>query len=512
MVKVPQLSRKNRIDAVVRDSNEFPTVRARVREFHRSRQNLDAGFTLIELIIVIAIIPLVVGAISVAMISVFTEQNSVASRISNSGDTSVLSANFVKDVQSAQYLTTNASVVSPTSCVATGSLLSLQWPVAGTNNTAVVSYAVVTTGTHSVLHRYYCQGLFPPSTRVVNSNVQSSLTATVTGSSCSQFACTPAATAASSGWASAVGVSGVTLQVVAPEKTPSGTTTFSYSLTGVPRVSNNVSRGGTIAGHAPLLMLGSGSPAVSCTGHDSITVNGTASIDSTGTAIQTNGNASFSATTIAVGNPSASGAFSGGNISPSTPTQTGVTTADPFIGLPPPVVEPIPGTVTAGSTYDGLPVFGDSNLQADGPGIYLNAVSINSAMTISSGTYVFQNGLSLSGNGALTGSGGAPVPVLFYVYRGAVSLNGNGAIALSPLPSQTAGAGLTLWVDQGDTSSVSLGGNGSAIVISGTVYAPSLQVGVGGNGSLNLGSLVASSVSCQGGGSAGAIVINYGGA
>ncbi len=484
-----------------------------VSELHPSQDHREDGFTLVELLVVVVILPIVAGAISVAMLSVMTQESSVASSTSNSGDTSVLSANFVKDVQSAQYVTTDASVAGPASCVTTSSILSLQWPVTTHNDTAVVSYAVVTQGTSSRLFRYYCEGTNAPSTTVVAHSVQSHLTATVAGSSCSQFACTPAPTVASSGWASSVGVSGVALAVQAPQTTQSGTTIDSYTLTGVPRVSNNVSRGGTPGGHAPFLMLGTGSPAVSCTGHDSITVAGTAVINSTGTDVQTNGTASFTASSTYVGNPSASSSFSGGNISPSSPTQTGVTAANPYAGLPTPVVEPIPGTVTAGSAYNGLPVFGDSNLQTDGPGIYLNAVSVNSAMTIRSGTYIFQNGVSLAGNGSLTGSGGSPVPVLLYIYRGAISVNGNGTVLLSPLSSATAGAaGLTIWVDQGDTSSLSLGGNGAATVISGTVYAPSAQAGVGGNGTLDLGSLIAASVSCNGGGNAGAIRINYGGA
>jgi hypothetical protein len=241
-------------------------------------------------------------------------------------------------------------------------------------------------------------------------------------------------------------------------------------------------------------------------------VAGTAAINSTGTAIKTTGTASFSASTTYVGASSASAAYSGSNITPASPTQTSVSTVDPYAGMTTPVTEPIPNTAAAGSTYSGLPIFSDSNVQADGPGIYLNAVSINSAMTIQSGIYVFQNGLSVSGNGALTGSGGSPVSVLFYIYRGAVSLNGNGRILLSPLSSTTAGAaGITIWMDQADTGNLTLGGNGASTVISGTVYAPGAQAGVGGNGTLDLGSLVASSVSCNGGGNAGAIMINYGG-
>ena len=492
-------------------SNALAALRARASQRRAPVADEESGFTLVELLVVIVVMPLVAGAICVAMLSVLTQENSVGSKTSNSGDTSTLSAAFVKDVQSAQYLTTSASATSPASCVTTSSILSLQWPVSGTSTTAVVSYAVVPQGTTNQLFRYYCKGTNAPVSRAVAHSV-SSLTATVTGSSCSNFACNPAASSAGAGWASAVGVSGVTLGVHALDKTQSGSNPYSYNLTGVPRVSNNVSRGGTAGGHAPLLMLGSGSPAVSCTGHDSLTVGGMAAINSTGTDIQTNGNASFSASSVYVGASSAGTAYSGSNITPSTPTQTGVTTADPFSGLPTPVTEPVPGTVTVGSTYNGLTVFGDSNLQTDGPGIYLNAVSINSAMAIRSGTYVFQNGLSLAGNGALTGSSGSPVSVLFYIYRGAVSAHGNGTVLLSPLSSTTAGAaGVTIWMDQGDTSSLDMGGNGAASVVSGTVYAPSAQASVGGNGTLDLGSLVAASVSCHGGGNAGAIRINYGG-
>jgi prepilin-type N-terminal cleavage/methylation domain-containing protein len=486
--------------------------RARASQRCATRRAGEEGFTLVELLVVMVILPLVAGALSIAMISVLTEQNTVASKTSNSADTSVLSAVFTKDVQSAQYVTTNASATGPVSCGTTASILSLQWPLAQSGATIVVSYAVVPLGKSGRLFRYYCRGTNAPTTTVVAHAVQSTLTATVTGSSCSNFSCTAALAAAKSGWTSAMGVSGVSLAVQAPDKVQSGNVTYSYTVTAAPRVSSPVSRGGPIPGHAPFLMLGSSSPAVSCTGQDSITVSGTAAINSTGTDVRTTGTASFSASSVYVGASNTSTAYSGSNITPSSPTQTGVVTVDPYVGLPTPVTEPIPNTVTAGSTYGGLSVFSDSNLQADGPGVYLKAVSITSAMTIRSGTYVFQNGLSLTGNGALTGSGGSPVSVLFYVYRGTVNLNGNGAIQLSPLSTTTAGAaGITLWMDQADTSSLTLGGNGASTIISGTVYAPGAQAGVGGNGTLDLGSLVASSVSCNGGGNAGAIRINYGG-
>ena len=59
---------------------------------HATRQRVDgndeAGFTLIELIIVVAILPIVVGGITVALISVLSLQSSVADRLTGSGDAS----------------------------------------------------------------------------------------------------------------------------------------------------------------------------------------------------------------------------------------------------------------------------------------------------------------------------------------------------------------------------------------------------------------------------------------
>jgi prepilin-type N-terminal cleavage/methylation domain-containing protein len=487
--------------------------RARIWQARRVNTPVDreGGFTLIELIIVVAILPLVVGAISVALLSVLKSNNATTSKVSNSGDTSVLSAVFIKDVQSAQFLTLPpyATSSSPGACQTTSPLLSLQWP---SNSTVIVSYAVVQTGTNNwSLYRYFCEGLIQ-TTSVVAHNVQSGLSATVSGASCTQNGCIANAEpgTAQSMWASAVGVSGVQLTVNASEQLSTGTTTYSYTLTAVPRVSNNVSRGGTQPGHASLISLGTGSPGISCVGHDTLNVNGTASVNSTGTpAVQTTGNAAVSATSIYTNTSGSSGAFSGSNITPTTPTQTGVSSADPYAGMPTPVTEPIPNTVVVGSTYEGYTVFGDSNLASDGPGIYLNSVSVTSAMTIPSGIYIFQNGLSFSGNGLIQS---APGGVFFYVYSGAVSITGNGGVDLQPLASPPSpSADLTIWQDQSDTSGMSLGGNGAATVIGGTIYAPTISAGVGGNGTLDIGSLVVNSVSCNGGGNAGQININYGG-
>ena len=66
----------------------------------------DAGFTLIELIIVVAILPIVVGAIAVALhLRVLAAGERVQQQVSDSNDTLVASAYFNRDVQSATNMT-----------------------------------------------------------------------------------------------------------------------------------------------------------------------------------------------------------------------------------------------------------------------------------------------------------------------------------------------------------------------------------------------------------------------
>ena len=60
--------------------------------------------------------PLVIGAITVALISVFSLQGGVSGRLSDSGDAQVVSASFNSDVQGASLLTTD--VATPTTGLA----------------------------------------------------------------------------------------------------------------------------------------------------------------------------------------------------------------------------------------------------------------------------------------------------------------------------------------------------------------------------------------------------------
>lgn len=141
----------------MKDRRHFthPVVAARQATRRRVEGKGEAGFTLIELIIVIAIMPIVVGAISVALVSVLSLQGSVGSRLTDSNDAEVTSATFNRDVQSAAQLTTESSPA----CGSGTQLLGLEW---GANTSSpvgydtVVSYNTVLVGSTYSLVRQEC--------------------------------------------------------------------------------------------------------------------------------------------------------------------------------------------------------------------------------------------------------------------------------------------------------------------------------------------------------------------
>ncbi len=87
------------------------------RRVHRT----NGGFTLVELLIVTTILPLILGALAVGVISVFQLQTGVANRLGNTSDAQQISAVFANDVSGAQYFTTAPAISPSTDCVPAGS-------------------------------------------------------------------------------------------------------------------------------------------------------------------------------------------------------------------------------------------------------------------------------------------------------------------------------------------------------------------------------------------------------
>jgi hypothetical protein len=437
---------------------------------------------MIELLVVAVIIPIIVGAIATAVITSMKDQNGVSGRLSDSASAQVTSSFYVRDVQSAAYVTTSATS-SPAPCGSgTTFVLGLSWgsPTAGGT---VVSYWLdptpgnPTPATNDLL-RLYCSGgsTTPASTVTVDHGL-------LTSSGIRSDIAPPSnATAAATNWASTSGISGITLQA------QESSSTYDFDLLAVPRGSAaTVGNGGNPA-PPPLLLLGSGTSVVSCVGNGSLRVIGTAYLDSTanGSANLT-GSASFNATQIYTADPNPSQAITGsGSYSPNP--VNGPVVSDPYASLTPP-------------SANGLPVYSDGNYH--GPGVYTTTLSFSGSgsQALATGTYILQQGISVTGQASLTT---APGGVLLYVSGGSIQLGGGGNVSLEPLspPPYPSSPNLGIWQAKSDTNTISLSGNGSVNTYGGTIYAPGAQVGGVGNAGYTAGSIVSSSFACTGNGTA----------
>ena len=152
----------------------------------------DGGFTLIELLIVVVILPLVVGAISVGILSTFSLQTSTSARLVDTANAQVVASRFIADVQSASQVTLESVPLCPDSTSSSTSsetqLLGLQWNFVQASSTHLrtVSYVLLTIGsgslsTESLVRNQCSDGAFQNSNRLVNNVNSSSSACLVTG-------------------------------------------------------------------------------------------------------------------------------------------------------------------------------------------------------------------------------------------------------------------------------------------------------------------------------------------
>lgn len=196
----------------------------------------DAGFSLVELLVVLAVLPIIVAALSLAIISILDTQGSAANRVADAADAQSVSAYFEQDVQSAANITTSNAA---SQCGPGTQVLGLEW----NQNQSVVSFVEVGSAPNFSLVRQYCSSGPSPTatlTTYVSHDLPSgALVPTITPAA--------KATSAAAGWTSAIGVTGVTLSVDEPSSN------FTYTLFSVPRTANSASQ-----------LTGVGSPTASC--------------------------------------------------------------------------------------------------------------------------------------------------------------------------------------------------------------------------------------------------------
>lgn len=215
------------------------------RGFHAKRESGEDGFTLVELTISIVVMTLVIGAVTVALTTIFHLSGSTSARISDAGDAQEVSASLSIDVQSAEEITTANAATAPGCGTGTGTqLLGLEWEQeAGQSNTyeIVISYLAVKQGNTWSLVRDYCNAGSSPSP--TTSETVSYDICEPSGVSPSEAGCqqpqapptiTPTAenTAAGDGWISAASVTGVSFSITEPGSE------YSYTLVADPEAAS----------------------------------------------------------------------------------------------------------------------------------------------------------------------------------------------------------------------------------------------------------------------------------
>jgi prepilin-type N-terminal cleavage/methylation domain-containing protein len=506
-----------------------------------SSPSRDDGFTLIELLIVIGIMPLLIGAITVATIAVLTQQPTVASRISNSEDALIVSGNYVRDVQSASMITTSTGTVA---CGAGGKqLLGLQVTnvTGATTSTTYVSYVELTLGSGSntkyALDRRSCAG--SQAATPVLAQVAASLpapgsqgTATVT--------CAPTVSCtASSGWMAAAGISSVSLAVAAPSSDGG----YLYSLNAVPLAWTPTS-GGAPGGGAPItpFMLLNSSPCSQMPAGGWFNISGTGSIVS-GSGNAPIADASTCANSIQLTNPSATVSASVlysadcpalQSVSPpppSTVTEVCEPLSNPLsaLQLPTsanPTAAPAGACTTVGTTvtcpageYATTPAFANTATvtfagAAGSVYIFDQLVTIHNSqqVTFGPGTYWFKGGITMTGatqtvfgtgtyllgvpsmqynasdlsvtNGAVLSSGAGGV--LCYMEGGSANFSGGTG---STILGEGSNFGVAIWdaaPNTGGVSSVTISNGASATAAYGGIYVPQGRTIISGNGNVSV--------------------------
>jgi hypothetical protein len=188
----------------------------------------DAGFTLVELLIVTVLTPLVLGSLALALSVAFGVQARVGARVGITADEQITSAVFYQDVQQALMMTTSATAPQ---CGTGHQELGLEW---GATYNDVISYSVVTENGTTTLVRDFCasgaSSQPTATTPIANAIAQAQATPAIAPAS--------SATTAAGGWSTTQGTTSVALTV---SETVS---TASFTLVGLPVASASSGAGG----------------------------------------------------------------------------------------------------------------------------------------------------------------------------------------------------------------------------------------------------------------------------
>jgi prepilin-type N-terminal cleavage/methylation domain-containing protein len=452
----------------------LPVVKGRATRRARAhgRGKGQQGFTLAEVVIAVAILGLIAGALGAAFVTTGRSSIGVSARYGQSHDEQIASAYLATDVQSNWTLT-------DTVC-GTGGATVINF---GSADGSIATYAYGPSAGENRLTRRYCSGASVVSDVVLVHNGGGNPAVTCEGGACS---------------------TGLTPQpnkvVISIPVHANGVPDNVFSLSGSRRACINSVTGttpttapcggnpATLAPVAPYGLLAFGGGTVQIQGNNSILeVRGPMIVDSTAaTAVDIGGNgtnrritvfsdATRSSTgTFAIRSPGGCRGCSGTTVSP-MPSSYINSITDPFAGIPYP-------------DESGLPVYADG--QYHGPGVYTTVLTVTTDTTFASGVYILEAGMHVSGgtmdaqSGVLFFNGcGLNSPRCAAGSGGILAVDGQSTANITPAQSGPYQL-LAIWQPRQNTSGMTMAGQTSTSVLRGIVYAPGstgLSIGSGNN-------------------------------
>lgn len=446
----------------------------------------EDGFTLVELLIGIAIAGMLIAVIGSAMVVGLKTTDATTQRLSESHDAQVTSAYLANDVQSATSVNVSGAA---TLCSVTGTPTDLVSFAYQGGQTA--TYRCGTTGGQTQVTRS-----FGGSTLVV---------AHFAGAARPSVSCTPSP------------CSSTPIDSVSISFAESGG--YAYSLLGSRRAFNVGGGTGTpstpdltllATGSSPLWIAGGCSQGQinqgdcivdpdtpnSPSDNPSLTINGNLYVNANqNNAVRLTGKKN--ATKLFISNGGVFKILNPGGCSGCTHNTvtcaacTWVTGNQPYSNYSPPLLDPL-----RFMTYPTSGTPGSCSGNTCNPGVYNSILSLTSTTTLSPGVYILNNGIKVTGNNTkITGSG-----VMLFINGGSFDLAGGSQVNLTP---QTSGPYKNVLVFQSRTNTNALkitGGASAGLTFGGIVYAPaSTQVTLStGGAALSVTAVVAQNVKVAG--------------
>jgi prepilin-type N-terminal cleavage/methylation domain-containing protein len=394
----------------------------------------EAGFTLAELIISIAILGIISAALAVAFGVTAHDSIGISKRYKESHDAQIASAYLATDVQSSAALTSST-------CGSLGGTPIINFQRA---DGSIATYAYRTgakgvDGAESQLVRSSCGS---PASDAILAHYAGGAAPTVT---CDGATCNPAG---------APRPNVVKIQVTALDG-------YTYSLSGVRR---SYAVAATPPNPAPygVLALGTGAGALTMSGSTTMNVTGPLIVNSTASgAVNLSGPSSLNSGLFQIVTPGTC-AGCAGRANPQ-PTPRAAPVPDPFLGLAYPDESTM--TIRSGTTYQG-------------PGVYTQKVTINTPTTLADGTYVFEGGIDISRTEVTAAH------VLLFVGCAAnfqanclsktaqFNMSGGSTLNAGPLTSGPY-VGLQIWQPKENHAPIAITGSSQASLLDGIIYAPS---------------------------------------